>query len=301
MAMGPIIGTRQAVKEALRTKSGLVGTTLLLLLIVVVVAVPIIAPYDVVRAWGNVAAWTDNPRNAAPEWVDMFTDQKLARNIIINQGDFAFGQSNTSTALTTIFLRARWQFDFDQFPQDIVMQLETNWSGKPPIVEAIWRRPDGQTLTVYSSSPRKGTETIQFSASGDVQSRVNTWALGLGAEPVEIVRPHVALYAEQASGMMDPATAKTLKGRYSLEITAFAFNSTDTVAARLLNYGRVYGFAGTDSLRRDLLIGLLWGAPVALAFGAAAALLTVISQVILGALGAYYGGRFDELVQRSAD
>lgn len=301
MPAGPVIGTREAVKEALRTKSGLVGTAMLILLMVVVVAVPIIAPYDVVRAWGSVSAWTDNPRNAAPEWIDMFTDQKLARNIIINQEDFGFGQSNTSTALTTIFLRARWQFDFDQFPSDIVMQLEYNWSGRPPITEVVWRRPDGESFTIYSSTPTRKIEIIQFSASGDLQNRVRSWAVGLGAEPVEIIRPHVTLYAVQGPGMMNLGQAQTLKGSYSLEVTTFAFDPADQMAARLLNYGQVYGFAGTDSLRRDLLIGLLWGAPVALAFGAAAALITVTSQVILGALGAYYGGRFDELVQRSAD
>ena len=33
----------------------------------------------------------------------------------------------------------------------------------------------------------------------------------------------------------------------------------------------------------------------------AAALMTVFSQVILGTLGAFYGGRYDEFIQRSAD
>jgi peptide/nickel transport system permease protein len=60
----------------------------------------------------------------------------------------------------------------------------------------------------------------------------------------------------------------------------------------------VYGFAGTDSNRRDLFIGLVWGAPVALAFGLSAAIVTSVIQSLLGAISAWYGGFVDEVIQR---
>ncbi len=35
----------------------------------------------------------------------------------------------------------------------------------------------------------------------------------------------------------------------------------------MILYGKVHGIAGTDHLRRDLKVALLWGTPIALAFG----------------------------------
>jgi peptide/nickel transport system permease protein len=66
-------------------------------------------------------------------------------------------------------------------------------------------------------------------------------------------------------------------------------------------YGTVFGLAGTDDRRRDLMVGILWGAPVALAFGVAAGAVVVLVQTILGALGGWYGGATDEAIQRATD
>ena len=49
------------------------------------------------------------------------------------------------------------------------------------------------------------------------------------------------------------------------------------------------------------MVGLLWGAPVALAFGTVAAVVIVVLQTFLGALATWYGGWWDEVVQRAAD
>jgi peptide/nickel transport system permease protein len=43
---------------------------------------------------------------------------------------------------------------------------------------------------------------------------------------------------------------------------------------------------------------MLWGAPVALAFGLIASLGTSVLTMIIAAMGAWYGGWVDELIQR---
>ena len=63
-------------------------------------------------------------------------------------------------------------------------------------------------------------------------------------------------------------------------------------------YGQVYGLAGTDHERRDLLVALLWGMPVALAFGLLAAVGTSVATVVIAGVGVWYGGWLDNLVQR---
>jgi peptide/nickel transport system permease protein len=61
--------------------------------------------------------------------------------------------------------------------------------------------------------------------------------------------------------------------------------------------GQVFGPAGTDAQRRDLMIALLWGTPVALAFGLIAAFATSVGGMLMAALGAWYGGGVDRVVQ----
>ncbi len=60
----------------------------------------------------------------------------------------------------------------------------------------------------------------------------------------------------------------------------------------------MFGLAGTDHQRRDLMIALLWGTPLALAFGLLAALGTTFTTMVISALGAWFGGWVDGIIQR---
>ncbi len=55
---------------------------------------------------------------------------------------------------------------------------------------------------------------------------------------------------------------------------------------------------GTDYLGRDIVAGLLTGGGPTLAVGAAAALLTMLIGVTIGALAGYFGGAIDNLLMR---
>jgi peptide/nickel transport system permease protein len=65
-----------------------------------------------------------------------------------------------------------------------------------------------------------------------------------------------------------------------------------------VSHGQVFGWAGTDHARRDLVLPLLWGVPIALAFGLIASMGTSILTMIIAAVGAWYAGWVDELIQR---
>jgi len=283
------------------------------MLFVVVAAaalVPFVAPYDVASVWGDVSRWTDLPRNAPPDWIDAFSEQKFARTIIVDWNEFKGGASNTTEDFKIIVTRARWKFEYDTFPPDMRVYFRANWSSFKPLITITWERPDGEKITMFSGFPTRQAplmdtfdvpaDTVEGARAG-LEGRLREWAAGFNATDVAVVHPHVTLYAETGPDMLSPARASVLHGPYALTVEALAFDANDTLEARFVSYGGVYGLAGTDSLRRDHLVGLLWGAPVALAFGAVAAVLTVMAQVILGALGAYYGGRFDEVIQRATD
>ncbi|BCX05602.1 MAG: peptide ABC transporter permease [Candidatus Roseilinea sp.] len=58
---------------------------------------------------------------------------------------------------------------------------------------------------------------------------------------------------------------------------------------------------GTDSLGRDVLTRLLYGARVSLAVGVLSSLISVVIGVSVGAVAGYYGGRVDDALMRLVD
>lgn len=58
---------------------------------------------------------------------------------------------------------------------------------------------------------------------------------------------------------------------------------------------------GTDSLGRDMLTRLLYGARISLTVGFVATGLRVVIGIILGGIAGYYGGKIDGLIMRVAD
>ncbi len=58
---------------------------------------------------------------------------------------------------------------------------------------------------------------------------------------------------------------------------------------------------GTDELRRDLAIGLLWGTPLALFIGIVVAIASVVMGLLYGVYAGYKGGKTDESMMRLND
>jgi peptide/nickel transport system permease protein len=76
------------------------------------------------------------------------------------------------------------------------------------------------------------------------------------------------------------------------------FEPDADVDVKLVVYGKVYGWAGTDHLRRDIGIALLWGTPIALLFGVSAAVSIALIQMTIGAVSAWFRGVVDTAMQR---
>lgn len=72
----------------------------------------------------------------------------------------------------------------------------------------------------------------------------------------------------------------------------------------LLNtYGKPdkHHFLGTDSIGRDVLSRLIYGARISLSIGFSATFFTILIGVILGSIAGYYGGKVDSLIMRMTD
>jgi peptide/nickel transport system permease protein len=113
----------------------------------------------------------------------------------------------------------------------------------------------------------------------------------VGGKPSFMVTVEKGLFAEYS---LDP---RVLKGRYGIRFET-TLEKNDVLNAEVVIYGSVYGLAGTDHLRRPLLIGLLWGTPIAMSFGLTSAILTTVLSLIIGTISGWYGGKIDLVIQR---
>ncbi|MEM2317134.1 MAG: ABC transporter permease, partial [Candidatus Nitrosocaldus sp.] len=95
---------------------------------------------------------------------------------------------------------------------------------------------------------------------------------------------------------------RVMKGAYTVEVRFFLFDERDEVlASKFIVGGKVYGLLGTDDLRRDLSIGLIWGAPIALFIGISVASISVLIGMVYGIISGYKGGSTDEVMMRAND
>lgn len=257
--------------ELRRYPALIVGFAIIGIFVVVSIFTLIAMPYnEAVRLWrGGAGVWDDNPQNAAPVWFDFFTRDSLPRTIIVSSTD-------SGTKLLQVMLP--FQYQYDGFPDELKLFVQATYEGGPPAVNLSWRTPDGRTIVLQENRLIRLSDVYYISQDGDLRARLSGMS------------PQVGLF-------LDPANQeKSLKGDYQLLLTAEVPQECE-LNARLVVYGRIHGLAGTDNRRRDLMVALLWGAPVALIFGVAAAVGTALATFALSATGTWLGGKVDTAFQ----
>ena len=135
----------------------------------------------------------------------------------------------------------------------MILYLTSKYQAKQPFISLEWLTPDGRKIriAIWHISQK---QTYRFSQDEKLKTKLKTddviTALVLGSG-----------YGKVSS-----------KGKYQLLITGATFEPDSDINVEFVLHGQVYGLAGTDQARRDLVVPLLWGAPVALAFGLIASL-----------------------------
>jgi peptide/nickel transport system permease protein len=276
---------KRTLEQISRYPSAVVGLAVIALLVGVAVYTLITIPYsEAVRLWrGGEAVWGEYPRTARPIYTDWLTRDRLSRSIVLD--------SRTSpNVVTTVHgdrqaahrqtLTYTFDYPYDGFPQELVIFMEGVSSERRPHASLTWITPDGREIRMGEMSVRSA-ETFRPGQDSRLQRR-------LAGMPVE-----VGLFADP-----EAETRTTLKGTYQLVIDSDLFEPDADVEAKLVIHGQVHGLAGTDHRRRDLTVALLWGTPVALAFGLLAALGSTLTTMIIAATGVWMGGWVDSVIQR---
>lgn len=271
-------------QQLFRYPSAVVGLLIILALLLLSVYTLVALPYDeAVRLWrGGEEVWYKNPKYAFPEWVNLFRKEKLAKTFSLSSTDGTAQKTITSAqGVVSVTIDYTIDFQYDTFPSEMVLYFKTKYQEKQPFASIIWKTPDGREIKVTDMVLDK-TLTYRFEQDAKLAKKLNG------------MDPQTGLFAADLTAKKPTS----LKGTYHLIVDGLGFEEGSDIDAELVVQGQVAGIAGTDHLRRDLKVALLWGTPIALSFGLLAALGTTITTMLIAAIGVWFSGWLDELIQR---
>jgi peptide/nickel transport system permease protein len=264
-----------------RYPSAIAGLVVVLLLVITAIYAVVAIPYDeAIRLWrGGEDVWYQNPKFAPPEWTNFFSSKKLPVSFDVSTAKSSMTKLVTTGVDNTSTIDIHYTFDFayDGYPQEMILYFTTKYHEKQPFASIMWITPDGRKIKIGNLGLEQKV-TYRFSQDQKLASQFE---------------------GDVMTGLFtDFQTNKPLKGKYELVITATTFEKDSDVQAEFVFHGQVYGLAGTDQSRRDLMLPLLWGTPIALIFGVFASVATLLLTLIIATVGSWYGGWLDELIQR---
>ncbi|MGI6508671.1 MAG: ABC transporter permease [Saccharofermentanales bacterium] len=283
---------KDSFRDIARYPSAIVGMIIVLTLIFFSFYTIWKIPYDeAIKMWrASESVVYKNPKNARPTWVNLFRKDKLPVSVDVVAGEddvFTKESKPRSSGGNLIKFVYTFDFDYNEFPQDIFVYFTSNYQAKNPFVSINLLTPSGENIKITDTGISKN-QNFRFEQDEDLRTRLKR--LHRGNQPDTTMQ---GIFTKLGS---DPFEVD--KGTYELTIQATTFEEGSDVNAELIIHGKVFGFFGTDHLRRDLKVAMMWGAPIALAFGLTAALGTAFITMFISAIGTWFGGWFDELIQR---
>jgi peptide/nickel transport system permease protein len=172
----------------------------------------------------------------------------------------------------------------------------------PPAIEIELIRPNKNKFDIYfdsitpsvSGSNQSITLGRIFSTDNLIHQKLLDY-LKFYDYKQETSKPEIMLFSNQD-------TRSIMKGNYTFNVKFYLFHNEDQIInSKLILGGEKFGLMGTDELRRDLMVGLVWGAPVALFIGLSVSTISIVIGMIYGVIAGYKGKRTDESLMRLND
>ncbi|TVP59907.1 MAG: ABC transporter permease [Halomonadaceae bacterium] len=269
-----------AMQELRRYPSAIGGLAIILFLILLAVYTVVTIPYgEALDKWRGGDMWRSTPVNAGPVWLDRVMGGDKPRTRIIHSDDAQIEEAAFEGGRQ---VRIPLVFDYDnsEFPSEINLFLSTSGGDREAFIRLNWHTPSGEVIPLGGQRVAR-SDRVSISQNPALEGRLG-------------MVPHVGLFA----GGSEPGNPQVAQGQYRLTVDAIVFGDDAKLDTELVVYGRVHGLAGSDFQRRDLMVALMWGTPVALAFGLLAAVGTTITTLIIAATGVWFGGLVDATIQR---
>ena len=280
--------------------SAIFGLVMIILLLAGSLYAVLALPYEEFgREYGEKRVTAQNyvPRLAAPIWFNYLSRTPRLSTLVMDETS---EQASVSTRAldngwlekTTTF---KFEYNYGEIPSDVVLFLDPKYDEKFPFASMLWTTPDGRSIDLKAKAVSADTD-YDFKSGLAIAKLLNqnsewkNWFVVGGQYPTP---PFNLLFA--MPGSVEPVPQH---GTYQFEIKSILFEENSDIQSKLILLGQVYGAAGTDLWRRDLIVPLFWGMPFTLIVGFMGTLMTTLIAMLLPAIGVWFGGWLDALIQR---
>ena len=288
------ISTGDIKREFAKSAIGITGIIIICTLVSVSIITAITIPTSTFQEWNNPEKWLTYPKTSIPIWANYLVSEKIPEHKILVPQIFHSDSDNVYLTSEQFLVN----FEFDDFPNDFVYEFETKYSDSH-LISVSLLRPDGLEINLLTTSlPYSENETIYkqriFSNDGMIKKNLmmerDLFAFDISEKSVTDI-----IFSDRISN-------DVLKGNYVFVVNAYGIkNQNHIIDSKIILGGKAFGLMGTDELRRDLAIGLLWGTPLALFIGVSVAIGSVIVGLIYGVYSGYKGKKTDEVMMRFND
>lgn len=279
-------------KEFAGSGIALVGMGIIAALVCMSLAAFVAIPVEKYREWNDPSGWLAYPKSALPSWVNYFVQQKIPEHMILKPQHFS-QRSGGSSVITDVFAT---DYEYDSFPSDFIYQFAAKYQGSP-LVQLSVTRPDGTSSVLMSRSlpASKGADFEGMMFSTDSSMKKNLESNVRFQFPTGTVPSQDLVFSTTDQN-------KVMKGLYVFKVTAYDVDGNLTLEqSRFIVGGKAYGLMGTDELRRDLAVGILWGTPLALFIGITVSIGSVALGLVYGVYAGFKGKATDEVMMRFND
>ena len=288
-------------RELIRYPSASVSLVIIFILFIGSIYALVALPYSEIGSrWytDSVQGNTYVPRFARPEWTNLFKKGNLLSTEIQSSQDGTANKTVESGSNGTgrVNITFSFDYDFEEIPEEVFVNFKTEYEEKRPFVVMTWVTPDQREieLKALSIDADKRVDIVDYLPNKF--SQLKYFKIGSSSDEnarTDKISGLAFLFTDPESDTLTP-----IQGTYQLRVDGRLFEANADLDAELVLLGQVYGGAGTDYMRRDLLVPLLWGMPFALIIGLLGATLTTLVSMVVAATGVWYGGWVDGLVQR---
>ena len=280
-------------QEFVKSKTGIIGIAILSgLLIVSLIAVTTI-PIDTFKQWNNPNNWISYPKASTPVWINYFLDDKIPEHIIIKTPLTI--TKNDAISITSHQFAI--EYTYDDFPNDFIYEFSAEYTDSPLLQISVIRPDQNKMLLLSTSLPYSNEKIIHheriFSTDDSIRKNAQ-----IESAKMKLFRDNVSsedlIFADEYGHV--------LKGNYLFLVNVYDTGSQiKIIDSKLILGGKAFGMMGTDELRRDLIVGLLWGTPLALLIGISVAIGSVVVGLIYGVYAGFKGRKTDETMMRFND
>ncbi|WP_292000388.1 ABC transporter permease [Caldivirga sp.] len=278
----------------LSTTLGKVSLALFIILIGASIYAAIVIPPNFGEVWNVPTNWEIYPKDAPPVWLNVFTGNAYAPEVISSSITQASSSSITVSFSVYNYYKQPWN--------DLFIVLKPPLSGTGMVAYVTVNRPDGSTLRIGPVQLGSGVTEVgtMYQVEGQIiQFYASKYGYALNIPIGSSAFPYVFM-------SVVGNYVKSLYGKYTITITLMPTSGSlpspgDSKPVEVALEGTAYGLMGTDTVGHDLWLGLLAGFPISLEIGIVYALLVTVIAVGVGLAAGFMGGIVDEVLTRITD